>query len=486
MITATNVAALPLTGRSYTDLLALQPGVTPISTITTQTVQGLGQAVFSPSGDLNPGTISINGQRESANGYLVNGADAEETGSMAAAIIPNLDSIEEFRILSDNFDAEYGRYTGGQINVITKSGTSQLHGDAFEFLRNTALDARNFFSPTRGTFIQNQFGGVVGGPIVKQKVFFFSDYQGTRQIEGVPSGLIPVPSTEDLMGNLADQSGSLTGVVGGPSFTVTAQCLATQLTQKLGYPVSVGEPYYFTAHMRRQHAMRISWRNDPAGRDLRSRSEICSKYIPPCNANCCNSTADTYTFSTSAYNSILRDDKLGERIDANTRWGTIFGYYSFDDYSLNSPFPTAQGGANVPGFSGLSTGRAQFIDIGITKTLGTSAVDDFHVSYTRDTNFLGQPSCGLGVGLASQGITGIVPGAAQGVENVVFNGGSLCTSPGPVPGRFDQINNDFGINDNFSKVFGTHSIKVGAQLEYDQIDTNPLSYLNGSFNFNGT
>ncbi len=164
IIAGTNVTDLPLNGRSYTDLLALQPGVAPISTITSQTVQGLGQAVFSPSGSLNPGTISINGQRESANGYLVDGADAEETASMAAAIIPNLDSIAEFRILSDNFDAEYGKYTGGQINVITKSGTNQFHGDAFEYLRNTDLDARNPFSPTRGEFDQNQFGGTIGGP----------------------------------------------------------------------------------------------------------------------------------------------------------------------------------------------------------------------------------------------------------------------------------------------------------------------------------
>ena len=172
VITGQNVAALPLNGRSYTDLLALQPGVMPVTTITSHTVLGLGQTVFSPSGDLNAGAISINGQRESANGYLVNGADAEETGSMAAAIIPNLDSIAEFRILSDNFDAEYGKYTGGQINVITKSGTNQFHGDAFEFLRNTDLDSRNFFSPTRATFIQNQFGGTVGGPIVRNKDLF--------------------------------------------------------------------------------------------------------------------------------------------------------------------------------------------------------------------------------------------------------------------------------------------------------------------------
>ncbi len=120
VITANNVAALPLNGRSYTDLLALQPGVVPATTITALTIQGLGQSVFSPSGDLNPGTLSINGRREQANGFMVNGADAEETGSLAAAVIPSLEAISEFRILSENFDAEYGHYTGGQINVITQ------------------------------------------------------------------------------------------------------------------------------------------------------------------------------------------------------------------------------------------------------------------------------------------------------------------------------------------------------------------------------
>lgn len=237
VITAATVTALPLNGRSYTDLLALQPGVVPVTTITSLTVQGLGQSVFPPSGGLNPGTLSINGQRESANGFMINGAAAEETGSMAAAIIPNLDSIGEFRILSDNFDAEYGKYAGGQINVITKSGTNEFHGDAFEFLRNTNLDSRNFFSPTRATFIQNQFGATAGGPIVRNKVFFFSDYQGTRQIQGTDTGLIPVPSLEDRTGNLSDQANSLTGTVSGPYW-------ANLLSQKLGYAVTTGEPYY--------------------------------------------------------------------------------------------------------------------------------------------------------------------------------------------------------------------------------------------------
>ncbi len=424
VITAANVAALPLNGRSYTDLLALQPGVLPVTTITSLTVQGLGQSVFSPSGDLNPGTLSINGQRESANGFMVNGADAEETGSMAAAIVPNLDSIAEFRILSDNFDAEYGKYTGGQINVITKSGTNQFHGDVFEFLRNTDLDARNYFSPTRGTFIQNQFGGTAGGPIVRNKIFFFSDYQGTRQIQGTDTGLIPVPSLQDRTGNLSDQASSLTGTVSGPYW-------ANLLSQKLGYPVSAGEPYYTPGCTSPSQCVlpnatipQSAW-SAPALNLL--------KYIPAPNL-------PGNVFSTSAYNQILHDDKIGERVDANTRWGTIFGYYSLDDYTLNNPYPTAQGGANVPGFNGLNTGRAQLADLGDTKTLGPSAVNEFRLSYTRDANDLGKPAGGLGVSLASQGFVtgagtlGIVPLApqSQGVENVIFNNFTIGVRSRPV------------------------------------------------------
>ena len=194
VITGKQMTAVPLNGRSYTDLLALQSGVVPVTSITSDTVQDVGASALSPSGDLNPGTISINGQREFANSFVLNGSDVEEDVNMGAAIVPNLDSIAEFRILTSNFDAEYGEFSGGQINVVTKSGTNEFHGDVFEFLRNTDLDARNYFSPTRGAFDQNQFGGTFGGPIRKNKVFFFADYQGTRSTQGIDTGQIPVPS----------------------------------------------------------------------------------------------------------------------------------------------------------------------------------------------------------------------------------------------------------------------------------------------------
>ena len=474
VITSSNLAGLPLNGRSYTDLLALQPGVLPATTITSLTVQGLGQSVFSPSGDLNPGTLSINGQRESANGFMVNGADAEETGSMAAAVIPNLDSIAEFRILSANFDAQYGKYTGGQINVITKSGTNRFHGDVFEFLRNTDLDARNYFSPTRGTFIQNQFGGTAGGPIERGKLFFFSDYQGTRQIQGSDTGLISVPSLPDRTGDLFDQASSLTGTVNGPYW-------ANQLSQKLGYGVATGEAYYTPGCTNPSQCVLPNASLPQSAWSAPAQSLL--QYIPAPNL-------PRGVFSTSAYDQILSDDKIGERIDAHTAWGLILGYYSFDNYTENNPYPTAQGGANVPGFNGLYTGRAQLAVLGNTKTIGDHAVNDFRFSYTRDANDLGRPAGGLGVSLASQGFVtgegtlGIVPLAPQnqGVENIFFNNFTI----GSVPDRFYQINNDFEWSDNFSQIAGRHAINLGVLLDYDQIDTHPYADLNGSFNFYGT
>src|SRR6185312_2198320 len=115
--------------------------------------------------------------------------------------VPNLDSISEFRVLTNNFDAEFGNYSGGIVNVVTRTGANQLHGNAFEFLRNTNLDARSYFSPTRETYRQNQFGGTLGEPIKKEKKIFFGDYQGTRTTEGLATGLITVPSLADRTGD---------------------------------------------------------------------------------------------------------------------------------------------------------------------------------------------------------------------------------------------------------------------------------------------
>lgn len=474
VISGKKMTAVPLNGRSFTDLLALQAGVAPATSLTSDTQQDVGVSALYPSGDLNPGTTSINGQREFSNAFIVNGSDAEEDVNAGTAIIPNLDSIAEFRILTSNFDAEYGGYSGGHVNVVTKSGTNQFHGDLFEFLRNTDLDARDYFSPTRGSFDQNQFGGTVGGPIRKDKLFFFTDYQGTRLTEGVPTGLIPVPSLQDRDGDLSDIASSLTG-------TVTGQNWANLLSQKLGYTVSPGEAYYTPGCITSSQCVfpnaiipTSAW-SAPATNLL--------KYIPLPNTG-------ANLFSTSAYNETLRDDKGSLRLDYDSNWGLLTGYYFLDNYTLNNPYPVAQSGASVPGFNALYLGQAQLLGLGNTKTFGSSAVNEFHFSYLRDNSDLGQPVGGLGVSLASQGFVtgtgtpGIVPldPSREGVENVIFNSFSIGTNAN----QLKQVNNTFQWIDSFSKIVSTHTIKVGAEFHYDQVNTNPIAQSNGSFLFTGS
>jgi hypothetical protein len=120
---------------------------------------------------------------------MLNGSSVQEDFSMGSAVVPNLNSIQEFRVLTSNFDAEYGNFSGGQVLVTTKSGTNATHGSGFGFLRDTALDARNFYASDRARYDRSQFGGTVGGAIRKDRTFFFADYQGTRMTQGVDTGL---------------------------------------------------------------------------------------------------------------------------------------------------------------------------------------------------------------------------------------------------------------------------------------------------------
>jgi Carboxypeptidase regulatory-like domain/TonB dependent receptor len=473
-ISARQITAVPLNGRSFTDLLSLQPGVAPGTSITADTVQDVGATVLQPSGTLNPGTISVNGQREFANAFVVNGSNAQEDVNSGTSVVPNLDSIAEFRIITNNFDAEYGEYSGGQILVVTKSGTNQLHGSMFEFLRNTDFDARNYFSPTRGTFRQNQFGGTLGGPIRHNKLFLFADYQGTLQTQGIDTGDISVPSNTDRVGNLADQASSLTGAVTGPY-------LASLLSQKLGYSVTPGERYYSANCVLSSQCVfpgaliPIAAWSGPAQNLLH--------YIPFSNTS-------SGTFSTSSYDQTVHDHKGAVRLDGDTHWGLISAYYFPDDFSFDNPYPTAQSGANVPGFNALSTGRAQLFTVGNTKILNANSVSEFHLSYLRNENDLGQPLGGRGVSLVSQGFVtpqgtaSIVPldPRGQSVENVVFNGYSI----GAAANELKQANNTYELSETVSRVRRNHSIKFGGDLHFDEVNAAPIAQFNGNFIFAGS
>ncbi|HLK65259.1 MAG TPA: TonB-dependent receptor [Bryobacteraceae bacterium] len=467
-IAASKLASVPVNGRSYTDLLALQPGVVPASSEQPNAVVMSGCSKAPPSGDLNPGNLSVNGQRETTNGFTVNGSNTQEDFNMGAAIVPNLDSIQELRILTGNFDAEFGNFSGAQVLVTTKSGGNQIHGSAFEYMRNTALDARNFFSAERAIYDRQQFGGTVGGPVRKDRLFLFADYQGTRMTQGIDTGLIAVPSLANRSGDFSDVAGSLSGTVNGSYW-------ANRLSDRLGYTVRPGEPYYTPGCVSASECVlpnaqipRSAW-TVPATQLL--------PYIPAPNRA-------SNLFSTTSDHENLRDDKGALRADAGTRFGNLSAYYFADDYYLDNPYPTGQGGANVPGFNATSMGRAQLAAIGLTTTIGSSAINEFRAGYTRNANQIGRPSGGVGPSLASQGFTGIVPLAPsiEGIENVSFNDFTIGSDITGV----DQANNTYQISDSYSRVSGRHMWKVGGSVHSDQINIAPDAIYNGSFLFQGT
>ncbi|MFZ0795907.1 MAG: carboxypeptidase-like regulatory domain-containing protein, partial [Candidatus Korobacteraceae bacterium] len=356
LITAKKMTSVPLNGRSFTDLLATQPGVVPASSAQPNAVVMSGCTTTPPSGDLNAGNLSVSGQRETANGFTVNGSIVEEDFNNGTAVVPNLDAIQDFRMLTNNFDAEYGNYSGGQVIVSTKSGSNQIHGNVFEFLRNTDLEARNYFATSRAAYDRNQYGGTLGGPIRKDKAYFFVDYQGTQMTQGQETGIITVPSLADRSGNLSDLASQLTG-------KVSSTYWASQLSQKLGYQVSAGEPYYSAGCT---SSTQCVFPNAKIPTSIWSApAKALLQYIPQPNIG-------SNLFSDSAENETLGDSKAAARFDVNTlRFGNISAYYLLDQYAMNNPYPTPQGGANVPGFNALSNGRAQLFSVSAVKALGT-------------------------------------------------------------------------------------------------------------------
>ena len=188
----TAVMQLPLNGRDWTQLATLQPGVDSLGSVQANTGspdrarRGYGVQ------------MTISGSRPTQNNYRIDGISVNDysnggPGSVEGSTL-GVDAVQEFSVLTSNYSAEYGRTSGGIVNAVTKSGTNSLHGDVYEFLRNSALDARNYFDPTQiPAFRRNQFGAALGGPIVKDRTFFFGDYEGLRENQGV-TATVPVPS----------------------------------------------------------------------------------------------------------------------------------------------------------------------------------------------------------------------------------------------------------------------------------------------------
>ena len=477
VIGAPQIVGVPLNGRSFTDLLALQPGVANTTSLMVGNTsvnfnfQTAGFAMPNVSGSENPGNQSVNGMRETANGFLLNGLSVEEWGYNGAAVIPNLDTLAEFRILTNNFNSEYGDFAGGQINVVTKSGTNSIHGDLFEFLRNTDVDAANYFDRgIRGAFQQSQFGGTAGGSIIKNKLFYFAGYQGTKNVVGQSTGLIAVPTAAEESGNFLAEASSFAG------HTVVGSAWADTLSNELGYPVTAGEPYYTPGCTSSTDC-------------VFPNAQIPSRAISPISSNILAAGAiptanSSGYFSTSAYPERLTDNKISGRVDATTRLGQLFGYYDFDQYSLLNPYPTA----TVPGFPANTTARTQFVDIGDTKTLGSNAVNDARVGYLRVKEFINTPSAGNPHEISSLGFAGgQTPGAFTPLQPAIETIPEMDFENfviGGVSRTIGIAENTFQAADNYSHLLGRHSIVVGGAFHFTELTEANSNVPNGYFFFN--
>lgn len=477
------VTSLPLNGRSYTDLFATQVGVTPLTTSGAgNSTSGGGFGTVPVAGNGDTGQFSINGQRESANGFTLNGVSVQETIGQQAGIVPNLDSIAEFRILTSNADAEYGDYSGGLVSVVTKGGGNQFHGDIFEFLRNTALDARGFFDPTRSTFQQNQFGGTLGGPVKKDKVFFFADYQGQRTIQGVETGVVSLPSLANRGGDFSDL---ITAANPNPlPGTVNGDFLAQTLSNALGYQVDTKEPFYTPGCASNTQCVFPGAKIPQSAFALPATKML--QFIPVPNFG-----GDEFSIASNKQR--LNDNKVAVRLDINTgRLGTFSAYYFADTYNLDNPYPSGFGGATLPGpdgsYDALSSGTDQMIVLSNTKTFGPNLVNEARIGYIRLNNNLGTPKGGVGVSLADQGISSGLPGIQQGfpefagVEMLYFNSFAV----GANPFFLAQVNNTIDSSDSVSKVVGNHTLKFGGQYIWYAVKQAPDLVANGTFSFFGS
>ena len=442
---------LPLNGRSYLDLLSLQSGVAPAATR-----------------NEGPGTVSVNGQRENSNGFLVNGGDVSNVGNFQAGIQPNLDSIQEFRLVTNSFDAEYGRFSGALTNAITKTGTNHIHGSAFDFLRNNDMDSRGFFDTKIGSLQRNQFGYAVGGPAIKDKLFWFTDYQGTREIDGGSAAQTQVLTADQRAGNIGVANFFCTAADGQTvPCTVNGAAWAAVLTQRLGSTVTNGEPYasVFPTGVIPQSA----W--SPATKGTIG-------FIPTANVG-------TDLYASAAYPTTISDNMFGQRVDfINRLTGNWSAYYYYEGTHTG----TQLAGASWPGFPDVTQVRNQQFTLSNTRTISPTAVNEFRASFTRlpvQTVPTGTApslaSMGFVTGIGSGGINQSGPAGYLGVPTVGTNEFSFGSVSPSIANQ-----NTFQIGDNFSKIIGRHTMKFGVDFRYYQMNQRNAGAPVGQFNFDGS
>ncbi len=402
------VTGLPLDGRNFYELSLLVPGAVPPAPGSAGSVRG----------DF---AFSVNGAREDANNFLLDGVYNLDPKLNTFGVRPSVDAIREFEMLTSTYDASFGRNPGAQVNVILNSGSNDFHGSAFEFHRNAALDARNFFAPASEPdpkYIRNQFGGSLGGPIKQNRTFFFADYEGTRSREGI-TRITNVPTALERNGNFSQ---SAFGVPTNP-FT--------------GMPFDNGIiPGFFI---------------NPIGRAIAALYPLPNRNVPLQN------------FVSSP---ILRDDNdsFDVRIDHNLTNRTQLTFrYSFGDRDLFEPF-TGPSFSLVPGFGDTVKRRSQNGMGALTWLLTPSLVNESRVAFSRVASSVTQEASVLN---SAVGLPTVSPRDRDlGLSFITITGFSPLGDEGNNPQH--GVTNVYQFINNSSYVHGNHIVKFGADVRFTQ------------------
>lgn len=498
-----SVSNLPLNARDTYQLLQLQPGV-----------QGVGGSDLF-YGSNTAGAVSVNGGRGRSNNFNVNGGDSNDLFVNAPAVQPTPDSIAEFRVLSNTFDAEYGRNSGAVINVVTKSGTNGWHGSVYEFLRNQMFNSKGYLDLRRPDDKQNQFGGTFGGPILKDRTFFFASYEGRRVVHGISSDPVVVPTAAERAGDFSRTPFLFNPdnpTDPGTNAMVSSDLFAQILNDRPGCTggAAAASVTYHELFPGDQVPVGCF---DPAAVDIMNRFVPCPNADPTC-ANLDPAVDPTFRSipndkSHENQMSLKFDHKINEKQNLSL-------YYFFNDAVDSQPFTRFQAATPslLQGFGNNNASRVQQINLSHTWTVSPSTVNEIRLTYFREaqgtflhpqhTNLV-TDSCASAAAFCFTGVAdtaavnalstggqgdpkfGITPGLGASREGVPFisvSGG--FTLGNNFEGELPQIGNSYQISENITKVVGNHTTKFGIDLR-DQRFLQTLYFdVNGDYSYFGS
>ena len=429
------VVDLPLNGRNAASLLLVVAGAIP-----------------APPNDVDQGntksfptvvTVSTNGARKNEVSFRLDGANNNDIYTNANQPFPFPDALQEFSVQTSNYGAQYGGNAGGVVNIVTKSGTNDLHGDLFEFVRNYDFNGRNFFASKRDLLKRNQYGGTIGGPVFipklyngKDKTFFFFGYQGTkiRNVGNTTSAFVPTA---------AERTGDFSALLNA-SNPANPFHKKIQINDRNGVPI-------------------------PGNILLRSQLDPAAvaflKYLPQVGGNGQVFYSQPIVQNFGEY--VARGD---HSFSDNDRLSLRYFYDSFTNQGFLDP-------SNYLSFQNQATIIDQNALIGETHIFGPAAVNDFRLSFSRETSNRG-PAAGS-IGLTDLGVNIWQPPTAKTIEGIQVSG---YFSPGQTdPAAF--IRNQYNLSDDFNLVRGKHSISFGGSVIRAQVLLRNQFRTSGSFGF---